>query len=661
MAISKQTGIIAGGAGVVAAASLAAFMFLSSSVIHVAPGEDLQAAINSAPCESTIEVDAGQLYNANLTLPKKDCTGYTTIQSTRASELPEGVRIDPATQAPLLATLQSTVNAEQVIKTALTAHHYKLIGLHIKTQSESVFVYDLIRFGGGRDVQTSPDLTAHHLILDRSWVEGNGNQETQRGVTLNCADCGVTNSVVNNIKAKGMDTQAVCGWNGTLRAYITNNYLEAGAEIVMMGGSDPAQESMIPRLVEVRRNMIRRPLEWKGQGYTIKNLVEAKNVIGFTIDGNVMENSWAGEGQGGPCLLATVRNQDGTAPYSTIQNYVVTNNLVKNCDGVFNFLGSDNEKPSQRGSGALIANNVFDKINGPFITMNGFLSVTFEYNTDLQSCCNTMTLYGEQSANFIYRNNVNDEKQYGLFGDGGTGGQAALDKYAPGAVVTGNVIAHPYSPWPSGNTTVDALMITSDYRVPYANAGADIDKLLAAQAGNGPSQPSPTATASVTVSPSPLPSASPSATVPGGIPSGSSVGIVSRANVREKPSQSSKELFIAEVTDQGVTTGACEQDATSVNIYCPVTFSTRLGSGFVAMQFLHVLSATPTPTVAPTSTPTPATPTPTATPVPPTPTPTPRPSPSTTPLPFCASGQRPGSPPTCRCRNGFLGNSGKCR
>jgi hypothetical protein len=30
-------------------------------------------------------------------------------------------------------------------------------------------------------------------------------------------------------------------------------------------------------------------------------------------------------------------------------------------------------------------------------------------------------------------------------------------------------------------------------------------------------------------------------------------------------------------------------------------------------------------------------------------------------LPFCRSGERPGTPPRCRCRNGFIGGSGKCR
>ena len=81
----------------------------------------------------------------------------------------------------------------------------------------------------------------------------------------------------------------------------------------------------------------------------------------------------------------------------------------------------------------------------------------------------------------------------------------------------------------------------------------------------------------------------------------------------------------------------------------------------------------PTPSATPTATPTPLptatpTPTPTATPTPqptvsptPSPHPSPTPKPGPTPLPYCRSGVRPGNPPTCICRNGYQGQSGKCR
>jgi hypothetical protein len=514
MALNRQTGIIAGGAAMLAVAGVTMFMLLSGG---------LQSQIDSAPCGSVIELEAGTTIPANIKLPNKNCTDYITIQSSRAKELPEGQRINPATQAELLVTLESTINAEPVIQTMPGAHHYKFIGVRIKTQSESVFVYDLVRFDNG----------SHHIVLDRSWVEGNSNQDTQRGVTLNCADCSVMNSQITNIRGKGMDTQAVCGWNGTLRAQIINSYLEATGENIMFGGADSASEAMIPRNVEIRRNTIAKLMEWKGKGYTIKNLIELKSCIDCTIDANVLENNWGNEGQAGAAIVITVRNQDCRAPWSTIQNGSFTNNIVTNSVGVFNFLGKDNEaeptyiengKPkcgdpgesfgSVRGNAFLVANNVFDKITGSFITINGFYSVTVENNTDLQTCvegCNTATFYGEPSQNYIHRNNVHDEKAYGLAGDAGK----PMSFYAPNSIITGNVIAKPYAPWPAGNETVAALTITSDYRTPYTGKGADIDKLLAAQAGVGPQPtptPSPSATATVTVSPSPSATATPTAT-----------------------------------------------------------------------------------------------------------------------------------------------------
>jgi len=71
-------------------------------------------------------------------------------------------------------------------------------------------------------------------------------------------------------------------------------------------------------------------------------------------------------------------------------------------------------------------------------------------------------------------------------------------------------------------------------------------------------------------------------------------------------------------------------------------------------------TVTVSPSPMPTSTPSPM---PSPTPIPsvtPAPKPSPVPSPSPTPLPFCNRGERPGNPPHCRCKDGMLGNSGKC-
>lgn len=500
-----------------------------AETIVVPVGGDVPAAINSATCGDTIVLQAGAAYITNLTLPNKPCTGEITIQSSLAAELLPNVRVTPA-QSPLLAKLQSNVNALPVISTAAGAHGYKFIGVEISTVSAGVVVYDLVRWGESRQAQTALAQVPRGLSLDRSYVHGWDTQDVQRGVAMNCTDCEVTNSTVSDIHMVGTDTQAICAWNtpGSLR--IINNQLDAAGENLLIGGADPASADMMPSDIQIRRNDMLKPLSWKigdatyaGKHWTVKNLLELKNARNVTIDGNTFTNCWT-DGQTGIPILFTVRNQEGTAPYSIISNVTFTNNVVKNAQGVFNLLGTDNEKPSQRASALLIANNVSDKITGPFLTMNGYHDVTIVNNTDLQTCvegCNTTTLYGQVSERFTLRDNVFSERAYGMFGEGGLIGKPAFDKWTPGATVTGNVVGTPYLAKIEGNLYPAILEVASDYRTPYA-AGANIDALLAVQsetAAPAPSptvQPSPSPTPTSTPTPQPTPTATP---LPSPVPS----------------------------------------------------------------------------------------------------------------------------------------------
>src|ERR1051326_8907818 len=76
------------------------------AIIQLDKSGDLQAAINRARPGDTIILQAGAIYTGPFTLPVKNGSEYITIQSSRASELPEGVRVSPS-QAALFAKLQS--------------------------------------------------------------------------------------------------------------------------------------------------------------------------------------------------------------------------------------------------------------------------------------------------------------------------------------------------------------------------------------------------------------------------------------------------------------------------------------------------------------------------------------------------------------------------
>lgn len=478
--------------------------------VNVTAGQSLQVAINNAQPGDIIEVEAGVTFLGPVVLPAKSGTLFVTIQSSRVSELPQA-RIS-SSHASLMPKILCPA-FEQAIKTSPGASFYKFDGIEVMPDPAVVSdvnmtrIYDLVRLGGGRLDQTTIESVPHHIKIDRCYIHGLSSTNFQRGISLNSMDTEITRSYISEIHAKGMDAQAICSWNTPGRLKIEDCYLEGSGENFLLGGSDPAIEAFIPADVQLLRCYLFKPLSWKGV-WTVKNLLEIKAGKNIVIDGNVLENNWT-DGQSGIPVLFTVRNQDGTAPYSIISNVVFSNNTVKNAEGAINLLGKDNEKPSQQSSGLLIRNNLFFDIRGPFLTMNGYHNVTVERNTHLQSS-NTMTLSYTPSQGFIYRNNVTLEKAYGVIGDFGLIGTSGLEKWTPGYSFIGNVMAHPplssdqnwYGPMPPNNEYPPSLNLTADYRFDRPGIGADIDALNLAQATTGTSplpdpDPTPTPTPAV--------------------------------------------------------------------------------------------------------------------------------------------------------------------
>lgn len=387
------------------------------------------------------------------------------------------------------------------------AHHYRFQGIEFSTDNASKIVYDVIRFGGGRKEQKTLDSVPHHLIIDRCYIHGHDTQDVQRGVALNSAHTTISNSYISNIHGVGYDTQAIGGWNGPGPFQIINNHLEAAGENVMFGGADSAAEALIPSNIEIRGNYMFKPLSWKvghpsyaGKHWTVKNILELKSAKNVVIDGNVMENNWT-DGQDGTSVLLTVRNQECTANWSTVQKVTFTNNIVTNGQGGMNFLGKDNEaeprygkcragSTSTQGSDVLVSNNLFYDIRGPFLVFNGFDNVTFTHNTHIQTG-NIMTLYGTPSQKFVYTENltIRGSKGYGLVGDGIGEGAVALRKYAADGIFRNNVlIGANASEYPKENqypASVGRVGFVNfdkgDYRLspgsPYKGIGADWDKL----------------------------------------------------------------------------------------------------------------------------------------------------------------------------------------
>ncbi|MDT5123040.1 MAG: hypothetical protein QOC96_2522, partial [Acidobacteriota bacterium] len=120
----------------------------SARTINLKAGDDLQKAINRAQPGDTIVLAAGATFTGPFTLPNKGTSSaWITIRtSTPDSALPVAKRVSPSDSA-LLPKLLSPGNGMPALQTAAGAHHYRLIGLEIRTVDANSVVSDLIKLG----------------------------------------------------------------------------------------------------------------------------------------------------------------------------------------------------------------------------------------------------------------------------------------------------------------------------------------------------------------------------------------------------------------------------------------------------------------------------------------------------------------------------------
>lgn len=410
--------------------------------ITLGAGGDLQAAVESAQLGDTIILQAGTTYRGPLVLPNKsggsgNDSDYITIRTSDLSGIPtDGERVK-SEHARSMAKIVSPSNLS-AISTDERAHHFKFIGIEFAPADDASYIYNLIDLGSSayRSMSQFP----HHLIFDRCYVHSTGLNKARRGFALNSAETSIINSYVSGFAGDGDETQAVAGWNGPGPFHIINNYLEAGAEILLFGGADPSIPNLVPSDIEIRRNHFFRPAEWVGKA-TIKGNFELKNARRVVVDGNVINSSIRQT-----AFVLTVRNQDGKAPWSTIEDVEITNNIVRHASTGINILGADHYHPSQTAKRIRIANNLFTDVVSPgdiayFLQINGGEGITVEHNT-VQQAGNILS--SEKAATgFIFRNNIIQYNLYGMacFIQGPPCSDNMACRCVPDATIKGNVIA----------------------------------------------------------------------------------------------------------------------------------------------------------------------------------------------------------------------------
>lgn len=418
----------------------------TSSQITLKAGGDLQAALASAKFGDTIVLQAGATYTGSFILPYKGAgsgtdADYITIRtSDMAGISKDGDRIRPALHARGMPKIVSPTQ-EPAVKAERQAHHYRFIGIEFSPAETTKYVYNVVDLGTF-DHTAYPQIP-HHFIFDRCYVHSTGLGKARRGFALNGAETSVINSHVSGFAGDGDETQAIAGWNGPGPFHIINNYLEGGGEVILIGGADPSIRDLVPSDIEIRRNYLYRPPEWAGK-VTMKGSFELKNARRVIVDGNVIESTKPRA----VALVITVRNQNGTAPWSTIQDVEITNNISRHSISGINLLGLDDQFPSTEAKNIRIANNLFIDVSGDgqsayFLQISGGDSVTVEHNT-VQQIGTIISGYNNPAKNFVFRNNI---IQYNLYGiacfiqNPAPCPDLPYCRCLPGAAIRNNVIA----------------------------------------------------------------------------------------------------------------------------------------------------------------------------------------------------------------------------
>jgi hypothetical protein len=173
-------------------------------------------------------------------------------------------------------------------------------------------------------------------------MHGTSNDETTRGFAFPGASfVAVIDSYFSDfhcIARTGscVDSQAVWAGAGAVAGgtyKIVNNYLEAAAEGVLMGGGSA---TATPQDIEIRRNHFYKPLSWyhlsaqfNGVPFILKNNLELKNASRVLVEANLLENSWGGFSQNGFQILLTPKSQENKCPLCVVRDVTIRYCLLR--------------------------------------------------------------------------------------------------------------------------------------------------------------------------------------------------------------------------------------------------------------------------------------------------------------------------------------------
>lgn len=454
--------------------------------VRVPAGGDLQKAIDAARPGDAIVLESGAVYRGAFVLrPKRQSATPRWIVIRGATLPPDGARVSPA-QAAAMPKLVLTTGDRGAVNAADGAGYYRLIGLEMLADPSVREMNALVRIHS-----PTPDSadTPHHIVLDRVYVHGNDGLQLTRCVLANGAHVAVIDSYLSECHAKGRDSQAFESWQSPGPLLVENSYLEGAGENLMLGGGRPSVKGVIPHDVTIRRNHLYKPLEWKGR-WTVKNLLEVKSGIRVLVERNVLENSWV-DGQIGTAFNLKSSSISRDSNDTETAHITVRSNRVRNVTAGMSITPRQ-DGPAIAAHDILVTQNWFSDVgtvngtrNGRMLVLGaGIKNLAIVRNTFLHNVPNgTGLLFDGDNipGSLEFTGNVltSGSAGSGIKGSGTAAGVASLERYWPGARVTGNAFVGvaATAAYPGGNRLLP--------RATRAPSGVGADESLLDRATEG--------------------------------------------------------------------------------------------------------------------------------------------------------------------------------
>lgn len=460
-----------------------------------------QTALNDAGTANEkriITVDAGLTLTNQFTMPANADQNWIVIRSSAYASLPEGKRVFPSDASNMFKIQNSNVDPPIIF--AAGSNHIRIIGAEVTIDPAAMpdypdgFQGGLIRYG--QNIAGSATNLPKFIGIDRSYVHGHPNKNTNRGLQVHGEDVFIIDSYINDFHSNGFDAQAIL-FLDVKRGKILNCTLIGSGENFMWGGAGLSIPGYVVGDVEYLRNHMYHPRQWKengpdfgGQDWVEKNLFELKTAAKILIYGNYFGGTTDAQGgywpdaQSKAINIKLEQNSSGPTTCDLMEDIVIYKNFGKNLHAGMDVVGrtvgaqSCTNKPDR----VLVRDNVFELdattwTPEPNASSGGWNATGWSLagTEDLQVLHNTtinanptqgtcipslfsdgmLMLVGDpvvtKWGGFIFRDNISDYRGCGVAGGGANGNDAtaSLDGVYTGWIFTNNGIMRSAGPGPN--------------------------------------------------------------------------------------------------------------------------------------------------------------------------------------------------------------------